>query len=143
MVAQSRRKGFQLAVLLASVVIGTLFLYSVPGRSQAQTADETENRIATLPPGQRAYERFRFWRSMLPPDQQGDPNLVTRYREYLKTRGFPGSDADGQIKLIQEQGSRAEVERWNRILTAEKPAFNVKPNEFLVEMTKSRKPGTA
>src|SRR5262249_5832235 len=92
---------------------------------------------------QRAYERFRFWQTMLAPDQQRDPSLLTRYREYLKTRGFSDNDADGQIKLVQGQGSRAEVERWNRILTAENPTFSVKPNEFLVEMAKGRKPGTA
>lgn len=113
------------------------------GRSQAQTADDVEKRIANLPPAERAYERFRFWSTRLPVAQQKDANLFTRYREYLKERGFGEADAEAQIKLVREQGSRAEVERWNRILTAEKPTFNVKPNEFLVEMAKGRKPGTA
>ena len=131
-------KALHFAVLLWCVVLA-----SVPIRSQTQTVDEVEKRIAGLPPDQRAYERFRFWETMLPPDQQRDANLLTHYREYLKTRGFSDSDADGQIKLVQGQGSRAEVERWNRILTAENPTFNVKPNEFLMEMAKARKPGTA
>jgi hypothetical protein len=102
-----------------------------------------EKRLASLPPDQRAYERFRFWSTMLPPDQQRDPNLLTRYREYLKALGFGDGDAEAQLKLVREQGSRAEIERWNRILTAENPIFNVKPNEFLVEMAKGRKPGNA
>jgi len=59
------------------------------------------------------------------------------------TAGSRPNTADGQIKLVQGQGSRAEVERWNPILTAENPTFNVKPNEFLMEMAKGRKPGTA
>lgn len=65
------------------------------------------------------------------------------YRKYLLDRGFSPTDADVQIKLVQAQGNRAEVERWNRILTSENPTFNTKPNEFLVEITKGRKPGTA
>jgi SAM-dependent methyltransferase len=143
MVSQSKYKKVHLAVLLWLVVLAALFLCSAPIWSQAGTVDEHEKRIASLPPDQRAYERFRFWNTMLPPDQQRDPKLLTRYREYLKGRGFSDGDTDSQLKLVQEQGSRAEVERWNRILTAENPTFNVKPNEFLVEMAKGRNPGTA
>lgn len=99
-----------------------------------QTADEVEKRIATLPPAQQAYERFRFWRTT---HDSGD------YREYLRARGFTDKDIDAQMKLVQEQGKQLEIERWNRILTAEAPAFNTKPNEFLVEMATNRKPGTA
>ena len=143
MIAQSKSKRFHLAGLFLSVAFGALFLYSLPVRSQTQNADEIEKSIASLPPDQRAYERFRFWRTMLPPNQQSDPNLFTRYREHLKTRGFSDSDADGQIRLVQARGARAEVERWNRILTAENPTFNVKPNQFLVEMARDRRRGTA
>src|SRR2546423_4269609 len=138
MAAQSKHARFAFAVLLGCAVLAPS-----SSRSQTQTAEQLEKRIAELPPDQRAYERFRFWQTQLPRDEQRDPNLLTRYRERLKTGGLPDSDADAQIKLIERQGSRAEVERWNRILTAEKPTFNVKPNEFLVEMAKGRKPGTA
>ena len=41
------------------------------------------------------------------------------------------------------KAQQLEVERWNRVLTAEKPTFNTRPNEFLMEMAKGRKPGTA
>jgi len=138
MPALSGYKRLPFAVLLFSVLFT-----SVPIRSYSQTADEVEKRIANLPPGQRAYERFRFWITTLSPDQRNDDSPFPRYRTYLKSRGFSDNDAEAQIKLVQEEGSRAEVERWNRILTAEKPAFNVKPNDFLVQMAKDRKPGTA
>lgn len=110
---------------------------------QAQTADEVEKRIANLPAPERAYERFRFWFTQLPPDEQRRPDNQDRYRVYLKQRGFVDAEVDSQLKLIEEQGRRSEVARWNRILTAEKPAFNTNPNEFLVQMAKGRKPGRA
>lgn len=141
MVAQSKSRGVYSAGLFWSAVVALLLL--CPAAIRSQTADEVEKRIANLPPDQRAYERFRFWVTMLPPDLRRDPNQLTRYREYLKERGLGDGEADAQVKLVQKQGSRAEVERWNRILTSENPAFNVKPNELLVQMAKGRKPGTA
>jgi SAM-dependent methyltransferase len=107
-----------------------------------QTVDDVEKRIATLPPAERAYERFRFWSTQLPADQRG-PDLFRLYRVFLNKRGFSDADAEDQIGLVQKQGARAEAERWNRILTSENPTFNTKPNEFMVEIVKNRKPGTA
>jgi len=109
----------------------------------AQTVDEVDKHTASLPPDQRAYERFRFWATQLPPDQQRDPDLMTRYHAYLKSRGRTDAEADEEVKLVNERGSRSEIERWNRILTAEKPHFNTQPNAFLVEIAATRKPGTA
>jgi 2-polyprenyl-3-methyl-5-hydroxy-6-metoxy-1,4-benzoquinol methylase len=107
-----------------------------------QTVESNEKRIAALSPAERAYERFRFWRTQLPEDQRV-PDLLPRYRAYLKQRRFSPSEIDEQLKLVESQGQRAEVDRWNRILTSETPAFNTKPNEFLVEIARNRKPGTA
>lgn len=45
--------------------------------------------------------------------------------------------------LAQTPADRQEVERWNRILTAENPRFNTDPNAFLVEMVRGRAPGAA
>lgn len=104
------------------------------------SVDEHEKQISSLPAPQRAFERFRFWSTQLPPGQS--PSFDS-YRGYLNSRGFSSADIDAQIRLIQQQGERAEVDRWNRILTSEKPTFNVKPNDFLVEMAQGRKPGTA
>ena len=125
-----------------SIWVRLLFGLILAVAAWAQTADDVEKRIANLPPPERAYERFRFWVTQLPPDQHG-PDVPDKYRAYLKQRGFSDSDIDGQLKLVEEQGQRAEVARWNRILTDEKPGFNTKPNEFLVQMAKGRKPGAA
>jgi len=126
------------ALLLAAFAVS---LTCPPLRSQ--TPDEVEKRIASLPAEQKVYERFRAWITQLTPEQRAAPNVDGRYREFLKSRGFSNADIDGQLKIIETQGARAEIERWNRILTAEKPAFNVNPNRFLVEIAKGRKPGTA
>jgi len=114
-----------------------------PAPMRAQTADEVEKNIASLPPAQRAYERFRFWINSLPREQHQPDKVEGMYRDYLKSRGFSQSEIDAQIKLIDQEGARSEIERWNTILTAERPRFNTKPNTFLVEIAKTRKPGTA
>jgi predicted O-methyltransferase YrrM len=110
---------------------------------RAQAPDEVEKAIASLPSSLRVYERFRAWINSLPPNQQRGPDIAERYRGYLKGRGFSDREAAGQLKLIQEQGARAEIERWNRILTSKEPAFNTRPNAFLMEIAKTRKPGAA
>ena len=79
----------------------------------------------------------------LPPDQQRGPDVGERYRAYLKGHGFSDGDAADQLKLVEEQGARSEIERWNRILTSKEPAFNTRPNAFLMEIAKTRKPGAA
>jgi len=125
-----------------TVTLMLLFISSVPTWTQ-QTADDIEKTIAALPADQRTYERFRYWMNTLPPNEQQDSKLAARYREYLKGRGFSEIEADAQIKVVEAQGQRLEIERWNRILTAEKPAFNTKPNDFLMQMAKGRTAGTA
>ena len=129
-------------VLALAWLVGFGCLY-VCEPARAQTPDEVEKRIANLPAEQRVYERFRAWFNVLPPAQQRDGKVDARYRAFLKSRGFSDADIGAQWKAIEQQGARAEVERWNKILTAEKPRFNTNPNAFLVEMAKGRKPGTA
>lgn len=68
---------------------------------------------------------------------------MDQYRRHLIQTGRTEEDAAAQIKLVISQGQRSEIERWNRILTSDKPSFNVEPNAFLVEMAKGRKPGDA
>ena len=41
------------------------------------------------------------------------------------------------------QAQQREIERWNRVLTADPPSFNTQPNAFLVEMTRGLPPGKA
>ena len=105
-------------ILIAFVALGCVFC-GAPMR--AQTSDEVEKSIANLPPAKRAWERFRFWINSLPPEQHQPNQVDALYRAYLKSHGFSGAEIDAQIKLVDEQGARAEVERWNQILTAEKP----------------------
>jgi hypothetical protein len=63
--------------------------------TQAQTVDEVEKRIANLPAPERAYERFRFWLTQLPPDgRQRGPDTQDRYRAYLKQRGFADAEVE-------------------------------------------------
>lgn len=90
-----------------------------------------------------AYEEYRSWVTRQPVEVQRSPDVLETYRAYLLERGTDSSDAESALRAIRTQGSRAEVERWNRILTADKPSFNTEPNAFLVEMMQSRKPGRA
>lgn len=87
------------------------------------------------------YEAFRAWVNRLPPAERAD--ALERYRKVLTEQGVGAAEVDRRLRIIGEQGQRLEVERWNRILTAEKPMFNTSPNAFLVEVTRGRKPGTA
>jgi len=127
-------------VLIALAGLGCL-THCAPMR--AQTPDDVEKSLAKLPADQRAWERFRFWINSLPPEQQRDGKVDERYRAYLKSRGLSDAEADAELRLVKEKGARAEAERWNQILTAEKPRFNTKPNAFLIDIAKTRKPGTA
>ena len=102
----SRRQVFCASMLLSSIVLLLLFVSSPSLLSQAVTADDVEKTIASLPPDQRVYERFRYWATSLPPQEQQSPNLQTRYREYLKGRGFTEADADAFLKIVAETMGR-------------------------------------
>lgn len=73
--------------------------------------------------------------------QHGDP--VDTYREVLTAEGLTTTEIENELHIISVEGQRLEVERWNRILTCSKPAFNTKPNEFLVKMVRGISPGQA
>ncbi|HTM23636.1 MAG TPA: class I SAM-dependent methyltransferase [Vicinamibacterales bacterium] len=87
------------------------------------------------------YEKFRAWMTAQPADAQGDP--LDRYRGALAASGLGRAEIERQLRIIREQGQQLEIERWNRILTSSAPAFNTKPNAFLVDMTRDRAPGRA
>lgn len=118
----------------------------------AQTREEIEARISALPPEQQAFERFRLWVAAQPlavrgssgiSDQVRNVQLLERYRGHLKESGFLEAEIASQVDVVRQRGSRLEAERWNRYFTAASPAFNSRPNGFLVEMVKGRKPGAA
>jgi SAM-dependent methyltransferase len=114
----------------------------------AQSREETEGRIANLPPAERAFERFRIWIAAQPVTARASAGqryseLILKYRAYLKEGGFSDHEIDAQIEIVQKQSGPLEADRWNRYFSAEKPAFNLNPNAFLVEMISDRKPGRA
>jgi SAM-dependent methyltransferase len=116
------------------------------GRGQARvtpppmTAAQQE-RIAALAPDAQLYEQFRYWMSFQPPAIQSNP--LRHYDAVLTEQGVSPSDRRQRLETIETEGRRLEVARWNRILTATEPSFNTKPNAFLVDMSKGRRPGRA
>jgi len=97
----------------------------------------------TTPEEVKTYEAFRAWLGQQPADvQQGDDVVVyKRYSEELQRQGKSAKESAATIESLRAIGDRAEIERWNRILTAPTPSFNTEPNAFLVAMTKGLKPG--
>jgi SAM-dependent methyltransferase len=91
----------------------------------------------------RTYEAFRSWLSSQPPDVQNadDEVVYRRYAAELRAQKKSERDVAATIAALKAIGDRAEIERWNRILTAPDPAFNTSPNAFLVAVTKGLKPG--
>jgi SAM-dependent methyltransferase len=109
----------------------------------AQLPADVEKRIQALPAEQRVYERFRYWISTQGADAQRSQDPWSAYREHLRSSGSTVAEIDEQIGILKRQGERLEIERWNRILTEEKPRFNTRPNAFLVDMVKGRPAGVA
>ena len=89
------------------------------------------------------YETFRAWITEQPREVQdaADAVVYERYAAVLRTQGRPAADVTATIASLKAIGDRAEVERWNRILTAPTPGFNTAPNAFLVAVTRGLKPG--
>ena len=102
------------------------------------------------PTDRDVYERFRDWVSRQPPiavqqtsDNAKQPDRLTLYREVLRAQGVRPAEIDRQIGVINEQGRALEIERWNVILTSPKPSFNTSPNAFLMQIARTRTPGSA
>ena len=91
----------------------------------------------------RTYESFRDWITRQGPDvsQADDEVVYARYTAELQRQGKTAQEAAATIASLKAIGDRAEIERWNKILTAPTPRFNKSPNAFLVEMVKGLKPG--
>ncbi len=97
----------------------------------------------TTPEEVKTYEAFRAWLGQQPADvQQADDDAVyTRYRAELQRQGTSTTESAATIESLRTIGDRAEIERWNRILTAPTPSFNTEPNAFLVAVAKGLTPG--
>jgi SAM-dependent methyltransferase len=102
---------------------------------------DAQQRLAAMPPEVRVYEEFRYWAGFQPAAVQ--KNLLKHYDDYLAKQGMTPSDREQRLRTVQEQGRKLEVDRWNRILTADKPGFNSQPNAFLVEISKNLPKGRA
>jgi SAM-dependent methyltransferase len=127
------------------IIAAIVFVITVchgPGVAAQQSPQSPLGPKAT-PDEVRTYEAFRAWITQQPVDvqQASDEVVYQRYGAELRRQGKSDQDVAATIASLQAIGDRAEVERWNRILTAPKPAFNTAPNAFLVTMTKGVKPG--
>ena len=118
-----------LVIVLAASIASVAAQQSAP---PAATAAE----VAT-------YEAFRAWVTRQPPaiQNENDAAVFARYASELRAQGKSAGDIDATIASLKAMGDRAEIERWNRILTAAEPRFNTAPNAFLVSVTTGLKPG--
>jgi SAM-dependent methyltransferase len=124
------------------LLFAALMLLAAPPLDTDRDAQAPSAPRAT-PEEQKTYETFRAWITSQPPAlQDADDEVVFRsYAEHLRTQGKSDSDISATIASLKSLGDRAEIERWNKILTAPKPRFNTAPNAFLVTVTKDLKPG--
>jgi len=91
----------------------------------------------------KTYEAFRAWITTQPVEvQRADDDVVFgKYSADLRAHGNTEKEAADTIQKLRRLGDRAEIERWNRILTSPKPMFSTAPNAFLVAVTKGVPPG--
>jgi SAM-dependent methyltransferase len=89
------------------------------------------------------YEAFRAWITKQPVAVQNADDAVVfeRYAAELRTQKKSEADIAATLTALKSIGDRAEIERWNRILTAPEPRFNTAPNAFLVSVTTGLRPG--
>lgn len=132
-----RRFGVRVWVALALVLaVCPVIDYAAQPSQAAPSATPQQVQI---------YETFRAWITAQPVEVQKADDAVVweKYAAELKRQGKSESEARSTIDALRAMGDRAEIERWNKILTSAKPMFNTAPNAFLVEMTKALKPGRA
>jgi SAM-dependent methyltransferase len=126
-------------------LVASVFLPLLVALSLALSVSAQQSPLGTTATAEevRIYEAFRAWITQQPVNvQQADDALVyERYTAELRKQGKSEKEAASAIASLKAIGDRAEIERWNRILTAPKPAFNTAPNAFLVTVTKGLKPG--
>jgi len=118
--------------------------------TQVPTVEDFKKRIASFPPDEQVYELWRFWLTGQPPDVQRlfdkddtKPKGFELYRKQLQSEGDPAPEVERKIRIIDKDGERWEIERWNRVLTSNSPRINWQPNRFLVSMAEGRRPGRA
>ena len=128
-----------LAVVLSAVAV-TLDAQEQPVTPPPLSAEQ-QKRFAVMPPDVRVYEEFRYWVGLQPAVVQ--KNALKHYDDYLTRSGVSAEERQRRLATIKEAGRRLEVDRWNRILTSDKPTFNTQPNAFLVEVARPLPKGRA
>jgi 2-polyprenyl-3-methyl-5-hydroxy-6-metoxy-1,4-benzoquinol methylase len=125
-----------LSAIVRAVLVALSLAYPVHAQQSPLASTATAEEVQT-------YEAFRSWVTRQPQDvqQAGADVVFQRYAAELRAQGRSEQEAASTVAILRAIGDRAEVERWNRILTAPKPAFNTAPNAFLVTMVKGLKPG--
>lgn len=138
-----------MGLLLAFFLYGQSPSQPVASRPQP-TIDDFKKLIASFPADDQVYELWRFWLVGQPSDvqrlyekEETKAKGLDLYRGELRAQGDPAAEIEHKIHIIDKDGERWEIERWNRALTSNSPRINWKPNGFLVEMVKDRKPGRA
>src|SRR5262245_16474945 len=68
----------------------------------------------------KTYGAFRAWITSQPADVQRaeDDVVFQRYGAELRRQGRTDAEIASTINLIKKLGDRAEIERWNQILTS-------------------------
>ena len=127
--------------MLATIALVVLSLVQSPAPASAPAQPPLPP--AATPQETAIYEAFRAWITSQPKDvQDADDEPVYRlYAAELRKHGKSEQEATSTIASLKSIGDRAEIERWNRILTSAQPRFNTSPNAFLVTVTKGVKPG--
>jgi SAM-dependent methyltransferase len=138
-----------IGLLIASFLCGQSPSQPVASRPQP-TIDDFKKLISSFPADDQVYELWRFWLVGQPSDvqrlyekEETKAKGLDLYRGELRAQGDPAAEIERKIHIIDKDGERWEIERWNRTLTSNSPRINWKPNGFLVEMVKDRKPGRA
>jgi SAM-dependent methyltransferase len=91
------------------------------------------------------YDDFRSWvRQYAEEAGKNLPAVLERYRTRLKEQGVKSAEIDRRVRLIETDRETLEVEFWNRFFTnPDNRGFNPEPNQFLVNVTRGRRPGRA
>jgi hypothetical protein len=98
-------------------------------------AQQSPSGSTVTPEQVQTYEAFRSWITKQPVEVQRaeDAVMFQRYAAELRNQGKSEEEVASTIESLRTTGDRAEIERWNRILTSPTPRFNTAPNTFLVE----------
>ena len=105
--------------------------------SQPPTIEDIKKRVASYPPDEQVYELWRFWLVGQAPNVQKlfdqettKADGLALYRKALQAEGDTPAQIASKLGIIDKDGERWEIERWNRILTSNSSRINWQPNAF-------------